>query len=201
MSALLFRSMKQAETRPILLVIGGPNGAGKTTFAREYLTREMKGLRFLNTDEIARGLSPFDVDSVAFKAGRIFLEEVKGEIAEGNSLAIESTLSGKAHAKIIRDAKASGYLIRVHFLWIPSAKFSRKRVTQRTKQGGHDVPTDAIMRRFPRIFTNLVDLYLPLADEWSLWDSSERPAKLLADHTEYAIPSLREFFLQDDQSS
>lgn len=193
--------MKQPADKPILLIIGGPNGAGKTTFAREYLTREMKGLRFLNTDEIARGLSPFDVDSVAFKAGRIFLEEVKSEIAEGNSLAIESTLSGKAHAKIIRDAKATGYLIRVHFLWIPSAKFSRKRVTQRTKQGGHDVPTDAILRRFPRIFTNLVDLYLPLADEWSLWDSSERPAKLLADHTEYAIPSLREFFLQDDQSS
>jgi predicted ABC-type ATPase len=193
--------MKKAVTSPILLIIGGPNGAGKTTFAREYLTREMKGLRFLNTDEIARGLSPFDVDSVAFKAGRIFLEEVKGEIAEGNSLAIESTLSGKAHAKIIRDAKASGYLIRIHFLWIPSAKFSRKRVTQRTKQGGHDVPTDAIMRRFPRIFTNLVDLYLPLADEWSLWDSSERPAKLLADHSEYAIPSLREFFLQDDSLS
>jgi predicted ABC-type ATPase len=68
-------------------------------------------------------------------------------------------------------------------------------------QDGHDVPTDAIQRRFPRIFRNLVDLYLPLADEWSLWDSSERPAKLLADHTEYAIPSLREFFLQDDQSS
>lgn len=194
MSALLFRSMKQAETRPILLVIGGPNGAGKTTFAREYLTREMKGLRFLNTDEIARGLSPFDVDSVAFKAGRIFLEEMKGEIAEGNSLAIESTLSGKAHAKIIRDAKASGYLIRVHFLWIPSAKFSRKRVTQRTKQGGHDVPTDAIMRRFPRIFRNLVDLYLPLADEWKIWDSSETPPKQLANHNSHVISSLSEFF-------
>ena len=68
----------------------------------------MKGLRFLNTDEIARGLSPFDVDSVALKAGRIFLEEMKGEIAAGRSLAIESTLSGKAHAKIIRKAKEAG---------------------------------------------------------------------------------------------
>lgn len=161
----------------------------------------MKGLRFLNTDEIARGLSPFDVDSVAFKAGRIFLGEVKGEIADGKSLAIESTLSGKAHAKLIRDAKDAGYLIRIHFLWIPSAEFSRKRVTQRTKQGGHDVPTNAIKRRFPRIFRNLVDLYLPLADEWSLWDSSERPAKVLAGHTEYVISSLREFFFQDDQPS
>lgn len=148
--------MKKPAGSPVLLIIGGPNGAGKTTFAREYLTREMKGLRFLNTDEIARGLSPFDVDSVGFKAGRIFFQEVK---------------------------------------------FSRKRVTQRTKQGGHDVPTDAIKRRFPRVFRNLVDLYLPLADECTLWDSSERPAKVLADHTQYAIPSLREFFFQDDQQS
>ena len=193
--------MHHETNRPLLLIIGGPNGAGKTTFAREYLTREMKGLRFLNTDEIARGLSPFDVDSVAFKAGRIFLEEVKGEIAAGKSLAIESTLSGKAHAKLIREAKERGYLIRIHFLWIPSAQFSRKRVTQRTKHGGHDVPTDAIRRRFPRVFRNLVDLYLPLANEWSLWDSSERSAKVLADHTEYVISSLREFFFQDGKPS
>lgn len=189
---------------PLLLIIGGPNGAGKTTFAREYLTREMKGLRFLNTDEIARGLSPFDVDSVAFKAGRIFLREVKSEIADGKSLAIESTLSGKAHVKLIRDANDAGYLIRIHFLWIPSAEFSRKRVTQRTKHGGHDVPTNAIKRRFPKIFRNLVDLYLPLADEWKIWDSSEPPPKQLANHTSHAISSLAEFFgdfLENDQSS
>ncbi len=180
--------------RPLLLIIGGPNGAGKTTFAREYLTREMKGLRFLNTDEIARGLSPFDVDSVALKAGRIFLEEVKGEIAAGKSLAIESTLSGKAHAKIIRNAKEAGYLIRIHFLWIPSARFSRKRVTQRTKQGGHDVPSEAIKRRFPRIFRNVAELYLPLADQWKIWDSSETPPKQLANYTSHAISSLFDFF-------
>ncbi|MFT6863756.1 MAG: putative ABC-type ATPase [Akkermansiaceae bacterium] len=72
---------------PILILIGGANGAGKTTFARAYLTREMKGPRFLNADEIARGLSPFDVDSVAFKAGRLLLSEVREEIATGRSFA------------------------------------------------------------------------------------------------------------------
>jgi len=164
----------------------------------------MKVLRFLSADEIARELSPFDVDSVAFKAGRIFLQEVKGEIAEGKSLAIESTLSGKAHAKLIREAKDAGYLIRIHFLWIPSASFSRKRVTQRTKHGGHDVPTGAINRRFPRIFENLIRLYLPLADQWKIWDSSTPPPKQLANHTSHAIPSLSEFFgnpLENDRLS
>jgi predicted ABC-type ATPase len=68
------------------------------------------------------------------------------------------------------------------------------RVTQRTKQGGHDVPTDAIMRRFPRIFINLVNLYLPLADEWRIWDSSETPPKQLANHNSHVISSLSEFF-------
>ncbi len=56
---------------PELLLIGGPNGAGKTTFARELLTRELKGMRFLNNDEIARGLSPFDPASVGRKAARV----------------------------------------------------------------------------------------------------------------------------------
>ncbi|GAA5496053.1 hypothetical protein Rhal01_02234 [Rubritalea halochordaticola] len=109
---------------PLLIIIGGPNGAGKTTFAREYLTHEMKGLRFLNTDEIARGLSPFDVDAVAIKAGRTFIQEVKSEIKQGNSLAIESTLSGKTHAQLIARAKKAGYRTRLHFVWIPSIQLS-----------------------------------------------------------------------------
>ncbi len=186
--------------QPLLLVIGGPNGAGKTTFAREYLTREMKGLRFLNTDEIARGLSPFDVDSVAFKAGRIFLEEVKEEIAAKRSLAIESTLSGRAHAKLLKEAKEAGYLVRIHFLWIPSADFSRKRVTRRFKHGGHDVPTEAIKRRYPKILTNLTQLYLPLADSWKMWDSSAKPPKILAISGEHAISSVADY-LSDDHKS
>lgn len=108
-----------------MVLIGGANGAGKTTFAREYLTREMKGLRFLNADEIARGLSPFDVESVAFKAGRFLLSEVREEIAAGRSFALESTLSGRTHVHLLKEAKAAGYPIHLHFLWIPSAQFSR----------------------------------------------------------------------------
>lgn len=179
--------------KPLLLIIGGPNGAGKTTFAREFLTREMKGVRFLNTDEIARGLSPFDVDQVARKAGRIFLHEVKSEIEHGNDLAIESTLSGKTHAKLIKLAKTAGYEVRLHFLWLPSAQLSQQRVTQRKQQGGHDVPSDDIKRRFPRILNNLTEIYLPLADEWTIWDGSGTPPKVLAKHNQHSILSAVEF--------
>lgn len=90
---------------PNIFLIGGPNGAGKTTFAREILTTDLKELRFLNADEIARGLSPFDPDRVARKAGRILLEEIDEAIGNAGDFALESTLSGRAHARILRHAK------------------------------------------------------------------------------------------------
>jgi predicted ABC-type ATPase len=96
---------------PTLILIAGPNGAGKTTFATEILTTDLKGVRFINADEIARGLSPFDPASVAIKAGRILLSEVAEHIASGTTFALESTLSGKAHAGMLSRAKSAGFQI------------------------------------------------------------------------------------------
>lgn len=83
------------ERTPTIYIIAGCNGAGKTTFAREYLPHEVKCLRFLNADELARGLSPLDPAAGAFKAGRLLLKEVHGSIAKRETFALESTLSGR----------------------------------------------------------------------------------------------------------
>ena len=181
---------------PKLTLIGGPNGAGKTTFAREILTSDLKGLRFLNTDEIARGLSPFDPDSVARKAGRILLDEIAELITRGQDFALESTLSGRTHARILQRAKAAGYTITLHFLWIPDVRTSLARVRQRVKKGGHDVPEADIMRRYPRIMTNLIELYGPLADFWILWDAQASPVIPLASSERHAIYNLERFLNQ-----
>jgi predicted ABC-type ATPase len=89
---------------PTLILIAGPNGAGKTTFASEILTTDLKGMRFLNADEIARGLSPFAPASVGLKAGRILLEEVDELIRSKTSFALESTLSGRTCAPVLSRA-------------------------------------------------------------------------------------------------
>ena len=60
-----------------ILIIAGPNGAGKTTFAKNFLPQEAHTLRFVNADLIAAGLSPFDPESVAFKAARLMLKELE----------------------------------------------------------------------------------------------------------------------------
>ncbi|MCW1923462.1 zeta toxin family protein [Luteolibacter arcticus] len=179
--------------QPKLILIGGPNGAGKTTFAREILTTDLKGLRFLNADEIARGLSPFDPDRVARKAGRILLGEIAELTSSAEDFALESTLSGRSHAHILQRAKDAGYCITLHFLWIPSAKVSLARVRQRVKKGGHNVPIVDIMRRYDRIMKNLIELYLPLADRWGVWSSEALRFSALANSETHAITDVEAF--------
>ena len=178
---------------PTLILISGPNGAGKTTFAREILTTDLKGMRFINADEIARGLSPFDPASVAFKAGRLLLRETAELIESKTSFALESTLSGHGHANTLRQAKLAGFRTVIHFLWLPSPKESIARVRSRVKKGGHFVPSEDIRRRYPRLLHNLVHLYLPLADDWFFWNAQGFPPVGLANSSSHAISDVDRF--------
>lgn len=166
--------------RPTIYLIGGCNGAGKTTFAREFLPKEVKCLRFLNADEIARGLSPFDPGAAGVQAARILLTQIKESVRRKETFALESTLSGKTYIRLLRGAKKSGYILELHYLWLSSPIQAIARVKQRVLQGGHHVPARDIRRRFKRSQLHLVKDYLLLADNWAVWDSRNLPAKQLA---------------------
>lgn len=155
---------------PTLLLIGGCNGAGKTTFARRLLPAE--GIeRFLNADELARGLSPLKPELMAIRAGRLLLEEAQRLIDARCSFGLESTLSGKTYARLLKEARAAGFFIVLHFLVMPSAEVSIARVAQRVRKGGHHVPDADIRRRFRRSMENFLHTYVPLADAWKVWDN------------------------------
>ena len=175
---------------PTLCILGGCNGAGKTTLARELLPR-LGLMRFLNADEIARGLSPLDPTLCAFKAGRLLLEEARSLIAVKASFAIESTLSGKTYVAIICAAKAQGYRFLLHYIVIGSAAQAVGRVALRVKLGGHHVPEDAVLRRFDRSHRHFIADYLPLADEWGLWDNQSPPPKQIADSSTHTLDQLQ----------
>ncbi|MEN3941801.1 AAA family ATPase [Prosthecobacter sp. SYSU 5D2] len=178
---------------PVLCIIGGCNGAGKTTLARELLPR--LGLRrFLNADEIARGLSPLDPSLCAFRAGRLLLEEARALIQAGTSFAIESTLSGKTYLALIREAKARGYRFHLHYLIIGSATQAVSRVDLRVRLGGHHVPEADIRRRFDRSRRHWTHDYLPLADEWVLWDNQVPPPRQVADNKTHTLDQVQAMF-------
>lgn len=159
----------------LICIIGGCNGAGKSTLARELLPR--LGIeRFLNADLIAKGLSPVNPSLAAFAAGRRLLDEAHNLIAAGTSFAIESTLSGKTYVKLLREAKERGYRVMLHYIRIDSAAQAVQRVRLRVLTGGHHVPEDDIRRRYERSVRHFAEDYLPLADEWGLWENAVPPA-------------------------
>jgi len=177
--------------KPTLYLIGGPNGAGKTTFAKEYLPNEAGCLVFLNSDEIAQGISPLDSSAAQLQAGRILLSNLKRHLAKRVSFALESTLSGKTYLKYLQQAKMAGYEIRLYFLWLPSAEDSYQRVLDRILEGGHSVSRDDVFRRYPRIMKLLFSDYLFLADQWQFWDASKLPMELVAKSATISIENLK----------
>jgi predicted ABC-type ATPase len=166
-----------------ILIIAGPNGAGKTTFARAYLPAEARLPRFINADLIAAGLSPFDPDSAAMRAGRLMLEETDACAKRGESFALETTLAGKGYARRIPAWRAKGYHVTLYFLSLPDAATAVARVAERVRQGGHDIPEVVIRRRFEAGLRNLEGLYKPLVDAWAVYDNAG-PAPVLVEQSE-----------------
>jgi len=161
--------------RPDLIILGGPNGAGKTTFARVLLP-EVLGLReFVNADEIARGLSPFDPEGAAVAAARVMIERIRHMTATGTSFAIETTCAGLTHLRTIARCRAAGYRVTLIFLWLPAPEDAIARVALRVAEGGHDVPAATIRRRHGLGLRNLVRGYLPLVDHARIFDNSMNP--------------------------
>ena len=168
-----------------LYIIGGSNGAGKTTFAKEFLPRYVwGGVRFINPDLIAAGLSPFDPDAVAALAGRLMLDEVGRAIRTGESFAFESTLSGKTYLRLIRQAQLAGYVMRLFYLWVPDPALAVARIQDRVENGGHNVPELAVRRRYGRTLHNFFNLYRPLMDTVHFFDNTgDRPELVFKDES------------------
>jgi predicted ABC-type ATPase len=162
-----------------IIIVAGPNGAGKTTFARQFLPREADCPAFINADLIAAGLSPFRPEAAELRAGRILLAEISSMVARRESFAFESTLAGRGYARSIPRWQAAGYHVKIVFLSLPDAELAIARVAARVAQGGHDVPEDAIRRRFKTGLDNFRRIYRLLADAWVLYDNSGAQPVLL----------------------
>lgn len=158
--------------RPNLFLIAGPNGAGKTTTALSLLPNELQLYEFVNADEIARGLSPLNPDGANTLAGRIMIERIDALISGCTSFAFESTIGGRTWLKHVQEAKRAGYQLHLLFLYLADEHLAVTRVRERVKKGGHDVPGEAIVRRYWRGLHNLIHECLTLFDTLLIADNS-----------------------------
>jgi predicted ABC-type ATPase len=131
-----------SEARPSVVVLAGPNGAGKSTTAPALLQGALGVTEFVNADDIARGLSAFNVEGAALAAGRVMLARLRELARQRISFAFETTLASRSFAGWLADLKRNGYSVHIVFLWLPSAEFAVLRVADRVRMGGHSAAGD-----------------------------------------------------------
>jgi predicted ABC-type ATPase len=166
-----------------IVIIGGPNGAGKTTAAAAVIPGHLGIHEFVNADEIAHGLSPFNAERAALKAGRLMIARMHDLVQAGESFAFETTCAGRAYVPWLRQCRAQGWRITLLFLWLPTPQAAVERVARRVRQGGHRIPSEVVIRRWKAGIANMRDFYLPLADEAAIYDNSDVGRILIAERT------------------
>jgi len=164
-----------------LYIIAGCNGAGKTTASFSVLPEALECRTFVNTDEIAKGLSPFQPETVAIQAGRIMLQRIDDLIARDQDFAFETTLSTKSYIQTIQKAKAHNYYVTLVYFWLDTPQLAIKRIEKRVAAGGHHVPDDIVIRRYERGLYNFLNLYRPICDYWLMVDNTFKPSETIVE--------------------
>jgi predicted ABC-type ATPase len=166
---------------PNLYIIAGCNGAGKTTASYTLLPEMLNCKEFVNADEIARGLSPFQPDKAGIDAGKIMLTRIKELIKSQLDFSFETTLSARHFVNLIKDAQQQGYFVTLVFFWLNSVELAIERVKMRVSDGGHDIPEDTIKKRYKSGIANLIKMYIPVCDYWMVLNNSVTPFQLISE--------------------
>lgn len=148
----------------IFTIIAGVNGCGKSSLTGA-LKAERKDLGIL-----------IDVDKLtvqhggAIQGGKAAVKKINDCIERGISFTQETTLSGAKTERTIQRAKESGYTIRLYYIGLDTAEDSLQRIQNRVSKGGHDIPTEDVLRRFKNRFSDLLRI-LPYCDEATFFDN------------------------------
>jgi predicted ABC-type ATPase len=173
--------MAQGKAGKDIVILGGPNGAGKTTLAQVLVPKTLRIKEFVNADEIARGLSPFNAEGAAVAAGRAMLKRIRDLVDQEESFALETTLSGRTYVELFKRCRRRGWRIWLIYLWLESPEMAVDRVEKRVRQGGHGISKEIILRRYWAGLANLQSLYLPLAHMAKIYDNSDRGRTLISE--------------------
>ena len=163
-----------------LYIICGCNGAGKTTASFTVLPEILHCREFVNADEIAKGLSPFNPESVAIEAGRLMLQRIEELLDRNETFSIETTLATKSYINLVHKAQAKGYRVHLIYFWLETPELAMQRVAERVRNGGHNIPIEIIQRRYVAGIRNLFNIFMSEVDLWMIYDNSHNPRTFIA---------------------
>ncbi len=166
---------------PRLFILCGCNGAGKTTASYSMLPELLDCSEFVNSDEFAKSLSPFDPSVASISASRFMLLRIQYLLAQRADFSVETTLATRTMVSIFKEARSLGYTIIILYLWVQSPDIAIKRVRDRVEHGGHNIPEDVLRRRYRMGIKYLFNTYMPLCDRWIIMDNTSTRLALIAE--------------------
>ena len=177
---------------PRLYIISGCNGAGKTTASYSLLPEMLDCKEFVNSDEFAKGLSPFDPSKASIQASRYMLLKIRYLLKRGQDFAVETTLATRTLLKTAKMAQSAGSTVTLLYFWLNSPDLAVERVRARVEAGGHNIPEETIRRRYNTGIYYFFNLYAPICERWILADNSQIPFRVIAEGSRNDVINIRD---------
>ena len=177
---------------PRLYIISGCNGAGKTTASYTMLPEMLECSEFVNSDEFAKGLSPFNPEKASIQASRYMIMKIRYLLERRLDFGIETTLATRTLLKTVRRAQAEGYSVTLLYFWLNSPDLAVSRVAARVETGGHNIPEETIRRRYRVGIDYFFYDYAPLCERWILADNSQIPFRVIAEGSKNDLITIKD---------
>ena len=175
-----------------MFIISGCNGAGKTTASYSLLPEMLECSEFVNSDEFAKGLSPFNPEKAAIKASRFVIMKIRHLISRQMDFAVETTLATRTLLKTVKMAQSNGYTVTLLYFWLNTPELAIQRVKARVEAGGHNIPEETIRRRYRVGIQYFFNDYSPVSERWILADNSQIPFRVVAEGSKLDTVSIRD---------
>ena len=166
---------------PKMYIISGCNGSGKTTASYTLLPEMLECSQFVNSDEFAKSLSPFNPSEASVSASRYMLQKIYYLLESHLDFCVETTLATRSLLGIINEAMSRGYTINILYFWLKSPEMAIQRVKNRVAAGGHNIPEHVIRRRYYMGLNYFFETYAPICEHWLLIDNSTDPFTIVAE--------------------
>ena len=177
---------------PRLYIISGCNGAGKNTASYTMLPEMLECSEFVNSDEFAKGLSPFQPEKASIQASRYMITKVRYLLKRQKDVGIETTLATRTLLKTVRLAQSAGYTVTLLYFWLNSPELAIERVAARVEAGGHNIPEETIRRRYRVGIDYFFHDYAPICERWILADDSQIPFRVIAEGSKNDLINIKD---------
>ena len=177
---------------PRLYIVSGCNGAGKTTASYTMLQEMLECSEFVNSDEFAKGLSPFKPEKASIQASRFMITKIRYLLRKQKDFAVETTLATRTLLKTVRMAQNAGYTVTLLYFWLNSPELAVERVRARVEAGGHNIPEETIRRRYNVGIYYFFNSYAPICERWILADNSQIPFRVIAEGSKNETMNIRD---------